>query len=177
MPSAFPGACPWKLGGEGPHFAGAQVCGLMGGVGSWVLGGAGLSWEGPWLSHPGSQTRVGLKQVADLRPTGPGSPADPYARISLSSLAGHRHEMKVVHGTLSPVFSESYCFPVRGAGGGAAHTPVCRSCALSCRCQCWAMGTGPSPSRWVSSACCWALWTCSMSWSAGNNWGHWAPPR
>ncbi|KAK2508968.1 hypothetical protein MC885_009884 [Smutsia gigantea] len=47
-------------------------------------------------------------------PQGPGSTADPYAHISLSSLAGHRHKMKVVHGTLCPVFSETYCFPISG---------------------------------------------------------------
>ncbi|XP_014651318.1 PREDICTED: LOW QUALITY PROTEIN: synaptotagmin-8 [Ceratotherium simum simum] len=61
----------------------------------------------------GSQEiRVGLRQVADLRAGGPGGTADPYARVSLSTQAGHAHETKVHRGTLCPVFDEICCFRV-----------------------------------------------------------------
>ncbi|XP_072614848.1 synaptotagmin-8 isoform X1 [Vulpes vulpes] len=62
----------------------------------------------------GSQeVRVGLKQATDLRAWGPGSTADLYARVSLSTQAGHRHETKVHRGTLCPMFQETCCFHVR----------------------------------------------------------------
>ncbi|KFO28265.1 Synaptotagmin-8 [Fukomys damarensis] len=58
----------------------------------------------------GSQEiRVGLKQAADLRAKGM---ADPYARVSVSTQAGRRHETKVHHGTLCPVFEETCSFHV-----------------------------------------------------------------
>ncbi|XP_054581244.1 synaptotagmin-8 isoform X3 [Eptesicus fuscus] len=56
--------------------------------------------------------RVGLKQAVDLRARSPGGTADPYARVSLSTQAGHRHETKVHRGTLCPVFDETCCFRV-----------------------------------------------------------------
>lgn len=62
----------------------------------------------------GSQIRVGLKQVADLRAEGM---ADPYARISVSTQAGRRHETKVHHGTLCPVFEETCSFHVSPGRG------------------------------------------------------------
>ncbi|XP_013369787.1 PREDICTED: synaptotagmin-8 isoform X2 [Chinchilla lanigera] len=58
----------------------------------------------------GSQEiRVGLKQAADLRAEGT---ADPYARVSVSTQAGRRHETKVHHGTLCPMFEETFSFHV-----------------------------------------------------------------
>nr|XP_020024351.1 synaptotagmin-8 [Castor canadensis] len=58
----------------------------------------------------GSQEiKVGVKQAMDLRAEGT---ADPYARVSISTQAGHRLETKVHRGTLSPVFEETCCFPV-----------------------------------------------------------------
>ncbi|KAF0887443.1 synaptotagmin-8 [Crocuta crocuta] len=61
----------------------------------------------------GSQEiRVGLKQAADLRAGGPGGTADPYARVSLSTQAGHTHETKVHRGTLHPTFQDTCCFHV-----------------------------------------------------------------
>ncbi|KAL2805571.1 synaptotagmin-8 isoform 3, partial [Daubentonia madagascariensis] len=58
----------------------------------------------------GSQEiRVGLKQAADLKAVGT---ADPYARVSISTQAGHRHETKVHRGTLCPMFDETCCFHV-----------------------------------------------------------------
>nr|XP_008967355.1 synaptotagmin-8 isoform X3 [Pan paniscus] len=58
----------------------------------------------------GSQEiRVGLRQAADLRP---GGTVDPYARVSVSTRAGHRHETKVHRGTLCPVFDETCCFHI-----------------------------------------------------------------
>ncbi|XP_065383825.1 synaptotagmin-8 isoform X5 [Macaca fascicularis] len=59
----------------------------------------------------GSQEiRVGLRQAADLRP---GGTVDPYARVSVSTQSGHRHETKVHRGTLCPVFDETCCFHVQ----------------------------------------------------------------
>ncbi|XP_010329431.2 synaptotagmin-8 [Saimiri boliviensis] len=55
------------------------------------------------------EIRVGLRQAADLRP---GGTVDPYARLSISTQAGHRHETKVHRGTLCPVFDETCCFHV-----------------------------------------------------------------
>lgn len=55
---------------------------------------------------------MGLKQATDLRAWGPGSTADLYARVSLSTQAGHRHETKVHRGTLCPMFQETCCFHV-----------------------------------------------------------------
>ncbi|XP_004852143.1 synaptotagmin-8 [Heterocephalus glaber] len=58
----------------------------------------------------GSQEiKVGLKQAADLRAEGM---ADPYARVSVSTQAGRRHETKVHHGTLCPIFEETCSFHV-----------------------------------------------------------------
>ncbi|XP_030667363.1 synaptotagmin-8 isoform X3 [Nomascus leucogenys] len=58
----------------------------------------------------GSQEiRVSLRQAADLRP---GGTVDPYARVSVSTQAGHRHETKVHRGTLCPVFDETCCFHI-----------------------------------------------------------------
>nr|XP_004654254.2 synaptotagmin-8 isoform X1 [Jaculus jaculus]XP_044997695.1 synaptotagmin-8 isoform X1 [Jaculus jaculus]XP_044997697.1 synaptotagmin-8 isoform X1 [Jaculus jaculus]XP_044997698.1 synaptotagmin-8 isoform X1 [Jaculus jaculus]XP_044997699.1 synaptotagmin-8 isoform X1 [Jaculus jaculus] len=58
----------------------------------------------------GSQEiRVGLRQATDLKAEGT---ADPYARVSVSPQAGHRHETKVHRGTLCPMFEETCCFPV-----------------------------------------------------------------
>ncbi|XP_028688862.2 synaptotagmin-8 isoform X8 [Macaca mulatta] len=58
----------------------------------------------------GSQEiRVGLRQAADLRP---GGTVDPYARVSVSTQSGHRHETKVHRGTLCPVFDETCCFHI-----------------------------------------------------------------
>ncbi|KAL0629004.1 Synaptotagmin-8 [Plecturocebus cupreus] len=60
--------------------------------------------------HFGRQEiRVGLRQAADLRP---GGTVDPYARLSVSTQPGHRHETKVHRGTLCPVFDETCCFHV-----------------------------------------------------------------
>ncbi|XP_077817804.1 synaptotagmin-8 isoform X7 [Macaca mulatta] len=62
----------------------------------------------------GSQEiRVGLRQAADLRP---GGTVDPYARVSVSTQSGHRHETKVHRGTLCPVFDETCCFHVTAQG-------------------------------------------------------------
>ncbi|XP_049748835.1 synaptotagmin-8 isoform X2 [Elephas maximus indicus] len=58
------------------------------------------------------EIKVGLKQAADLRAPAPGGTADPYARISVSTQAGHAHETKVHRGTLSPLFQEICCFQV-----------------------------------------------------------------
>lgn len=58
------------------------------------------------------QIRVGLKQAVDLRARGPSGTADPYACVSLSTQAGHRHETKVHRGTLSPMFDETCRFHV-----------------------------------------------------------------
>uniref|UniRef100_A0A2K5E6N9 Synaptotagmin-8 n=1 Tax=Aotus nancymaae TaxID=37293 RepID=A0A2K5E6N9_AOTNA len=55
------------------------------------------------------EIRVGLRQAADLRP---GGTVDPYARLSISTQVGHRHETKVHRGTLCPVFDETCCFHV-----------------------------------------------------------------
>lgn len=61
----------------------------------------------------GSQEiQVGLKQAADLRAGGQGGTADPYARVSLSTGAGHTHETRVHRGTLCPTFHETCCFHV-----------------------------------------------------------------
>uniref|UniRef100_A0A8C0TUY8 Troponin I, cardiac muscle n=3 Tax=Canidae TaxID=9608 RepID=A0A8C0TUY8_CANLF len=74
--------------------------------------------EAVGLSSPQGTTtsahlvRVGLKQATDLRAWGPGSTADPYARVSLSTQAGHRHETKVHRDTLCPMFQETCCFHV-----------------------------------------------------------------
>ncbi|XP_070930156.1 synaptotagmin-8 isoform X4 [Macaca nemestrina] len=58
----------------------------------------------------GSQEiRVGLRQAANLRP---GGTVDPYARVSVSTQSGHRHETKVHRGTLCPVFDETCCFHI-----------------------------------------------------------------
>uniref|UniRef100_G3T9F4 Synaptotagmin-8 n=1 Tax=Loxodonta africana TaxID=9785 RepID=G3T9F4_LOXAF len=58
------------------------------------------------------EIKVGLKQAADLRAPAPGGTADPYARISVSTQAGHAHETKVHRSTLSPLFQEICCFQV-----------------------------------------------------------------
>ncbi|XP_040321810.1 synaptotagmin-8 [Herpailurus yagouaroundi] len=61
----------------------------------------------------GSQEiQVGLRQAADLRAGGPGGTADPYARVSLSTGAGHTHETRVHRGTLCPTFQETCRFHV-----------------------------------------------------------------
>uniref|UniRef100_A0A8C2QFT7 Synaptotagmin-8 n=2 Tax=Cricetulus griseus TaxID=10029 RepID=A0A8C2QFT7_CRIGR len=58
----------------------------------------------------GSQEiRVGLRQAENLKAEGT---ADPYARISVSTQAGRRHETKVHRGTLCPMFEETCCFLV-----------------------------------------------------------------
>nr|XP_008000210.2 synaptotagmin-8 isoform X4 [Chlorocebus sabaeus] len=58
----------------------------------------------------GSQEiRVGLRQAANLRP---GGTVDPYARVSVSTQSGHRHETKVHRGTFCPVFDETCCFHI-----------------------------------------------------------------
>uniref|UniRef100_G1L5J5 Synaptotagmin 8 n=1 Tax=Ailuropoda melanoleuca TaxID=9646 RepID=G1L5J5_AILME len=64
------------------------------------------------FGSPDSQIKVGLKQAVDLRACGPGGTADPYARISLSTQAGCRHETKVHCGMLCPTFQETCCFHV-----------------------------------------------------------------
>ncbi|XP_059254465.1 troponin I, fast skeletal muscle isoform X1 [Mustela nigripes] len=58
------------------------------------------------------EIKVGLKQAADLRACGPGGTADPYARVSLSTQAGHSHETRVHRGTLCPAFQETCCFHI-----------------------------------------------------------------
>ncbi|XP_006893428.1 PREDICTED: synaptotagmin-8 [Elephantulus edwardii] len=58
------------------------------------------------------EIRVGLMQAVDLRAPAPGGLANPYARISVSTQAGHSHETKVHRGTLSPHFEETCCFQV-----------------------------------------------------------------
>ncbi|XP_045872219.1 synaptotagmin-8 [Meles meles] len=58
------------------------------------------------------EIKVGLKQAADLRACGPGGTADPYARVSLSTQAGHSHETRVHRGTLCPAFQETCCFRI-----------------------------------------------------------------
>ncbi|XP_077817810.1 synaptotagmin-8 isoform X14 [Macaca mulatta] len=75
----------------------------------------------------GSQEiRVGLRQAADLRP---GGTVDPYARVSVSTQSGHRHETKVHRGTLCPVFDETCCFHLRPAdrGGAGGSRPASRT--------------------------------------------------
>ncbi|XP_021489137.1 synaptotagmin-8 [Meriones unguiculatus] len=58
----------------------------------------------------GSQEiRVGLRQAENLKTEGT---ADPYARISVSTQAGRRHETKVHRGTLCPMFEETCSFLV-----------------------------------------------------------------
>lgn len=70
----------------------------------------------PRLSQTtGPQIRVGLRQAENLKPEGT---ADPYARISVSTQAGRRHETKVHRGTLCPMFEETCCFLVSHAWGG-----------------------------------------------------------
>lgn len=62
------------------------------------------------LSQPtGPQIRVGLRQAENLKAKGT---ADPYARVSVSSQPGRRHETKVHRGTLCPLFEETCCFLV-----------------------------------------------------------------
>lgn len=78
---------------------------------------------------------MGLKQAADLRAGGPGGTADPYARVSLSTGAGHTHETRVHRGTLCPTFHETCCFHVRlgwgrGGAGGRGRGEGARSHAL-----------------------------------------------
>ncbi|XP_075402880.1 synaptotagmin-8 [Tenrec ecaudatus] len=58
------------------------------------------------------EIRVGLKQAAELRTPAPGHSADPYARVSISTQPGQKHETKVHRGTLSPLFEETCCFQV-----------------------------------------------------------------
>nr|XP_042113644.1 synaptotagmin-8 isoform X2 [Peromyscus maniculatus bairdii] len=59
----------------------------------------------------GSQEiRVGLRQAENLKAEGT---ADPYARVSVSSQPGRRHETKVHRGTLCPLFEETCCFLVQ----------------------------------------------------------------
>lgn len=58
------------------------------------------------------EIKVGLKQAADLRACGPGGTADPYARVSLPTQAGHSHETRVHRGTLCPAFQETCCFHI-----------------------------------------------------------------
>ncbi|XP_055470668.1 synaptotagmin-8 [Psammomys obesus] len=58
----------------------------------------------------GSQEiKVGLRQAENLKTEGT---ADPYARISVSTQAGRRHETKVHRGTLCPMFEETCSFLV-----------------------------------------------------------------
>ncbi|XP_039696267.1 troponin I, fast skeletal muscle isoform X3 [Pteropus medius] len=58
------------------------------------------------------EIRVGLRQAEGLRARAPGGTADPYACVSLSTRAGHRHETRVHRGTLCPVFGETCRFQV-----------------------------------------------------------------
>ncbi|XP_037696561.1 synaptotagmin-8 [Choloepus didactylus] len=58
------------------------------------------------------EVRVGLKQAAGLRAPDPGSPTDPYARVSVSTQADQWRETRVHRGTLSPVFEETCSFQV-----------------------------------------------------------------
>lgn len=169
-----------------------RVCGFREGLGVRLVLGAGLTREGPRLSPLNSQIKVGLKQAADLRACGPGGTADPYARVSLPTQAGHSHETRVHRGTLCPAFQETCCFHVRWGWGGEggrrlgegcpAHTRVHRYHRKSwlgprCGCRCWAPSASLPPSRWGSSACRWAPSTCSTSWSSGTSWARRAPRR
>ncbi|XP_077817791.1 synaptotagmin-8 isoform X1 [Macaca mulatta] len=136
----------------------------------------------------GSQEiRVGLRQAADLRP---GGTVDPYARVSVSTQSGHRHETKVHRGTLCPVFDETCCFHVsQGWSAGWAWTagwawagaagPGSRRCLRSrrrscrgppCRCSFSTSSASRGMSPWVSSACHWAPWIYSTFWSTGTRW-------
>lgn len=74
---------------------------------------------------------MGLRQAEGLRARAPGGTADPYACVSLSTRAGHRHETRVHRGTLCPVFGETCRFQVsagRQAGGrpGWGRRPLTR---------------------------------------------------
>nr|XP_055164579.1 synaptotagmin-8 isoform X1 [Nyctereutes procyonoides] len=89
------------------HLVQPDVDSLEGGPQHW--GCLQLSLEYDFGSQ---EVRVGLKQATDLRAWGSGSTADPYTRVSLSTQAGHRHETKVHHGTLCPMFQETCCFHV-----------------------------------------------------------------
>uniref|UniRef100_A0A8C0NSM1 Synaptotagmin-8 n=1 Tax=Canis lupus familiaris TaxID=9615 RepID=A0A8C0NSM1_CANLF len=89
------------------HLVQPDVDSLEGGPQHW--GRLQLSLEYDFGSQ---EVRVGLKQATDLRAWGPGSTADPYARVSLSTQAGHRHETKVHRDTLCPMFQETCCFHV-----------------------------------------------------------------
>lgn len=55
------------------------------------------------------QIKVGLRQATELRAAGT---VDCYARASVSTRPGHRHETKVHRDTLSPQFDETCCFHV-----------------------------------------------------------------
>lgn len=70
----------------------------------------------PKLSHTtGPQIKVGLRQAENLKTEGM---ADPYACISVSTQTGRRHETKVQHEMLCPIFEETCCFPVSQAWVG-----------------------------------------------------------
>ncbi|XP_069915831.1 synaptotagmin-8 isoform X2 [Oryctolagus cuniculus] len=55
------------------------------------------------------ELKVGLRQAAALKAAGT---VDCYARASVSTQPGHRHETRVHHDTPCPVFDETCCFHV-----------------------------------------------------------------
>ncbi|CAO2583952.1 Syt8 [Lemmus lemmus] len=80
---------------------------------AWSPALGGRNSEGDCCSHWSmilEARRVGLRQAENLKAEGT---ADPYACVSVSTQAGRRHETKVHHGTLCPMFEETCHFSVQ----------------------------------------------------------------